>query len=199
MYENEIDKAYIDETLIKDLNSIDDERFTTLISLIIESYNEEIANDRLVYITNIISTIFGHEINASNIYRKIKYLINIGIFNRFTKKYKNDLLNLNLDENRADEIITIAKENPSIGEIYKLNKTNNNILKDVQITTNMPVYTSNYNINATEDGSDLKKQKIMFKFDYTSDSSTLVEMNKSQFFSFYQEIEKIQEKLDKLY
>jgi hypothetical protein len=195
MEESEIDKTYIDESFIIDINLIDSERYSTLISLIIENYNEDISNDKLVYITNIISTIFGHDINSSNIYRKIKYLINKGIYNRFTKKYKIDLINLGLNESRVDEIINIAKN--SAGELYKPTKTNHNTLKDVQITTNMPVYTSNYNI--ANDGSDLKKQKILLKFDYTSETSSLIEMNKTQLFSFYQEIEKIQEKLDKLY
>ena len=67
-----------------------------------------------------------------------------------------------------------------------------NIVKDIQITTNMPVYTSNYNIST--DGADLKKQKILLKIDFKNDNSSLIEMNKNQLYSFYEEIEKIQEK-----
>ena len=199
MDENEIDKIYIDELFINDINSIDIDRYSSLISFIIENYTEEISNDKLAYITNIISSIFGHDSNSTNIYRKLKYLINKGIYNRFTKKYKLDLLNIGFDENKIDEIINIAKETPSLGELYKSTKSNTNILKDVQITTNMPVYSSNYNIDPAKDGSDIKKQKLLIKFDYSSDTSSLIEMNKNQLFTFYQEIEKIQEKLDKLY
>jgi hypothetical protein len=197
MDENEIDKTYIDELFIIDINSIDIDRYSSLISFIIEYYSEEITNDKLAYITNIISSIFGHDINSTSIYRKLKYLINKGIYNRFTKKYKLDLINLGLDENKIDEIINIAKESPSLGELYKSTKSNTNILKDVQITTNVPIYSSNYSIN--QDGSDIKKQKLLIKFDYSSDTSSLIEINKNQLFTFYQEIEKIQEKLDKLY
>jgi hypothetical protein len=195
MDENEIDKTYLDEVFINDLNSIDSDRFTFLISLVIENHTEEMNNDKLETITKSISSIFGHDINSSNIYRKLKYMINKGLYNRFTKKYKNDLINLGLDESRVDEIINIAKE--STFEPGKNNKTETNIVKDIQITTNMPVYSSNYNI--TEDGADLKKQKVVLKLDYNNDDSTLIEMNKNQLFTFYQEIEKIQEKLDKLY
>jgi hypothetical protein len=199
MNENEIDKTYLDEIFINDINTIDLDRFTSLINLIIENYSEEISNNKLTHITNFITTIFGHDTNSNNIFRKLKYIINKGIYNRFTKKYKLDLINLGLEENKIDEIINSAKENSTLGEIYKSNKTTTNILKDVQITTNMPVYSSNYSIDPAKDGSDLKKQNLLIKFDYSSDSSSLIEMNKNQLFTFYQEIEKIQEKLDKLY
>jgi hypothetical protein len=195
MDENEIDKTYIDEVFINNLNSIDTDRLSSLISLVIDNHSEDMNNDKLEKISETISAIFGHDINSSNIYRKLKYLINKGLYNRFTKKYKNDLINLGLDESLVDEIINIAKE--STIEPSKTIKTETNILKDIQITTNMPVYSSNY--NTTQDGADLKKQKLVIKFDYTNNNSSLIEMNKNQLFSFYQEIEKIQEKLDKLY
>jgi regulatory protein YycI of two-component signal transduction system YycFG len=77
-------------------------------------------------------------------------------------------------------------------------------LKDFQINTEMPVSYSNYEVspvNKDAKNVDYKKQQINFNFTVHdgSDKEIFFNMNKGQLLNFYEEIEKIQEKLDKLY
>ena len=75
------------------------------------SYKRAIENEKLTYIRHVISTIYGHDINYLNFFRKIKYLINKGLYNRFSKKYKSELLGLKIDEDKIDDLIQLSKEN----------------------------------------------------------------------------------------
>ncbi len=80
----------------------------------------------------------------------------------------------------------------------------NSHLKDFQINTEMPVSYSNYEVSSQYKEAknvDYKKQQINFNFTVHdgSDKEIFFSMNKGQLLNFYEEIEKIQEKLDKLY
>jgi hypothetical protein len=67
----------------------------------------------------------------------------------------------------------------------------------------MPVINTNYKIKTESSmNDDVKKQNLIINFNLQSESglnNLFFEMNKAQLINFYEEIEKIQEKLDKLY
>lgn len=203
MNEIEIDKEYIDEIFINRLNSLDDEKFNYIINYTLENYQIDSNHEQIAYFCKIIATLFGNEIDSLHFLRQIKYLVNKGSYNRLTKKFKNDLLLLNMNENKIDNLIEIQKNYfEKINEINKRENSDNYLVEDFSVKTLMPVHTTNYNLKNNDKNilnEDLKKQNILIKLDIKDHESLQIQMDKTKLINFYEEMEKIQEKLDKLY
>jgi hypothetical protein len=208
MNEIEIDQTYLSDDFISKLNSSEDEKVASAVNLVLENYEIELTYEKIVYLTKMLNGIFINEIDAHHFLRQVKYLINKGLYNRLSKKFKNDLLAIGLNEDKIDLIIEIQRgffdKNVKKNEINE--KKKEVIVKDFEVRTEMPVWNSNYKIKEETLNEDLKKQKILIKFTtkhaHSDDNIPLqnfvLEMNKMQLQSFYEEIEKIQENLDKL-
>lgn len=205
MNEYELDKSYLDDNFISKINNLDNENLSGLFNLILDDLTNEINNEKISSINNIISALFGNEINSTLFFRQAKYLINKGLYNRLSKKYRNDLLSLNFNQEKTDLLIELMKTYiDKIAEINKKSEMKEDIVKDFEIQTTMPVYTTNYHIKEEKLNEDYKKQTLTLKLELENKNSNnnkelFIEMNKSQLVNFYEEIEKIQEKLDKLY
>jgi hypothetical protein len=218
MKEAELDQEYLDEIFINKTNQIDDEQFANLANLILENYNNEATLEQISYLTRYISDAYGNEIDSATTLRKLKYLVHKGMYNRLSKKFKNDLLSINLEESKIEVLIEVQKNYfEKIAEQMKKNGESQNLkVRDFQVTTNMPVYTSNYKLK--QDGfpslnEDLKKQNLLINFQLSgpqnieesenlgnqNNKNLVLEINKLDLINFYEEIEKIQEKLDKLF
>jgi hypothetical protein len=214
MNELEIDKTYLDIKFVNIINNSQIERLESFFNYVLENFSLENTYDKIFSIHEIISEIFGNNIDASHFYRQVKYLINKGCYNRLLKKFKNDLINLNLEESRVDLIIDLIKNYyEKIIEIQKKEELNTNkSIVSFEVLTEMPVVNTNYKI-LNENGEfnkDLRKQDILLKLKIDSNFSDeetkiennediIIQMDKTKLVSFYEEIEKIQEKLDLLY
>jgi hypothetical protein len=216
MNELEIDRHYFDNDFISIINNAEIEKLQTFFNFVLENYSYEIDHNKISSIQNIILAFFGNDIDANHFYRQIKYLINKGCYNRLVKKFKNDLINLNFEEIRVDLIVELIKNYyEKIVEVQKKDElhTNKSIV-NFEIKTKIPVANTNYKIlnEKGELNKDMKKQNILMKLKLDRKESeenlnlqnnfndeVIIQMDKSQLVDFYEEIEKIQEKLDMLY
>jgi hypothetical protein len=108
MNEYEIDQNYLDNEFVNIINIMENEKFAELINLFLENYENSLSHERLTYYTKIISSSIL-DIDSHKLMRQIKYLINKGVYNRLSKKFKNDLLQLLLDEEKIDTLIEIER------------------------------------------------------------------------------------------
>jgi hypothetical protein len=215
MNELEIDQTYLDENFIRSVNFLDDEKFSQFINYLLENYEDDTDQNKISIYSKIISSLFGGQLipDENHFYRQIKYLVNKGVYNRVSKKFKNDLLSLEISETKIEIVVEAIK--PHLEKIYNLNKikdqiSTNLIVTDFEIKTEMPVSTSKYEM-INEVGSlneDTKKQNVILKFnlknklvikDKLSNGNLVFQMDKTKLIDFYEQVEKIQEKLDKLY
>ncbi len=215
MKELEIDQNYLDENFIRSVNSLEEEKFNQFVNYFVDKYEDDTDQEKISHYSKIISSLFGSQVvlDPNHFYRQVKYLINKAIYNRVSKKFKNDLLSIEMAEGKIDIIIEAVKLN--LERINSANKSNdqisnNLIVTDFEMRTEMPVSTSNYELS-NEAGAlndDAKKQNLIIKFNLKSksnedekicNSSLAFQMDKTKLIDFYEQVEKIQEKLDKLY
>jgi hypothetical protein len=200
MEEVEIDSLYLDGDFIYKLNDLGVEKLSGLVNAVLDIYEEDLNNEKLTYITKVISNLIGQDIDGLDFFRKLRYLIKKGVYNRWSKKFKSDLLELGFAEGGVDNVIESAKEYlDKLNEVSRKQNTPDSYIKDFELTTEMPIYNNNLN---HQELNDTKKQNIVLKLDIENKGykeKNLISMNKGQLVSFYKEIERIQEKLDKLY
>ncbi len=233
------EENYLDTTFINLINNLEIENFSNILIYFIENYSSIYNEENFENFSRIISSEIKSEIPLKNIWRQIKYLINQGVYSRLSKAFLNNLLSLGFSEEKLNTLREIQKKN--LDKIIQiLNKDqvhiDSNIIKgknriiDVEIKTEMPSFTTNYNyMNEFDDNEneDIKKQNLhlnfvldrntssennikneeKFKKSETGNGNLLglelfqnlsIKMNKNQLVSFYEQIEKIQESLDKL-
>ena len=226
---SEIDLLYLDEKFITLMNSLDSETFSSLFSYLIKNYSANLSIGKLSDFSKIINSEIKADIDFSNIYRQFKYIINKGTILRLSKKFLTELFNLGLEEDKVNliketqkihldkliEILNINQKDSDNNHVKEINK-----IIDVDIKTEMPIYTSNYQCFAGDNlnsmNNDIKKQNIylslkidkkttekkeVFNEDLEKNifyQNLNIKMDKTQFTKFFAEIEKIQESLDKL-
>jgi len=202
---DEAKNIYFDTQFIQNMNELENYHFSQLISLVIENLSYDINHEKLSYISKIFHTIFAVEKNPLNIYRKLKSLIHCCIYNRFSKKFKNEMLTLGFKQDKLDILCDLVKPNiDSLNDKLKISELTS-YLKDFEIKTEMPISFTNYKIsteNKDIQNIDYKKQSLNMNLTINNNRENkeiFFEISKSQLLSFFEEIEKIQEKLDKLY
>lgn len=216
MNDLEIDQFYLDENFVRIVNFLNEEKFSQFIHYLLENYEDDVTDQhKISLISKIISSLFGSQVipDANHFYRQIKYLVNKGVYNRVSKKFKNDLLNIEISETKIDIVVDALKLH--LDRINHFNKSNdqistNLIVSDFEIKTEMPVGSSK-NEMINEVGclnEDIKKQNVIIKFNLKSkllqngklkNDNLVFQMDKPKLIDFYEQVEKMQEKLDKLY
>lgn len=208
MNEVEIDQTYLDESFINLINNLENEKLAGIVNYILENFESSFDQEKLANFTKVI-TALCLDVDSNKFLRQLRYLINKGTYNRLFKKFKNDLLSINLSEEKIDLMIDIQRNYlEKINQINKKEKSkignsNYTILKDFEVKTEMPVFNTNYKIkNEKSMNNDIKKQNLILNLklqDEVGPNNLILQMDKAQLINFYEEIEKIQEKLDKLY
>lgn len=203
MSDLELDQMYMDESFVSLINKSDEEKLVTCVNFLIENYNTEMDYDQIVHVNNSINALYGNHLDANSFRRQMKYLTNKGLYNRLSKKYRNDLIALGFDEDKVNILIELQKnfyEN-NVKKNENEEKQKDLFVKDFEIKTEMPVYTSNYKIKEENINNDLKKQNVVLNLNIgnqTKSERMMLMINKTQLINFYEQIEKIQENLDKL-
>ena len=81
---------YFDSQFVTVINDLENSRYSQIISLVIENVSYEIDHEKLANINKIFNSIFPLEKNHVIFYRKLKSLVHCCVYNRFSKKFKND-------------------------------------------------------------------------------------------------------------
>lgn len=204
MNEVQIDRDYIDDAFVAKLNSLDEGTINSLIKLMLEHYDIELTYEKIEYLNQEVKTMYSSEANPEHFIRQLKYLINKGIYNRLLKKYKNDLAEIGIKAEIIELITDLQKkayeENQRKNEAKSKNETAT--VKDFSIETEMPVSYSDYPLEIEgKNNEDVKKQNVIFNFKLVEDnknSDHMFKIEKDKLIQFYEQIEIIQEKIDKL-
>ena len=206
MAENNIensDKDYLDEAFIRKINNTEINSLLSLMKELLENYRTELNYEQFQYFNNECKSLYD-EGYSENFIRQLKYLINKGIYNRITKRYKNELIELGIEPEKVEAISNLQKQYQDInfGKNEKDVKNNTIFLKDFDMYTEMPVHYSDYKINnEDQENPDIKKQNIILNLNLSNnekDEHKILEIDKQKMINLFEKIELIQEYLDKL-
>ena len=197
------DKDYLDEVFIKRINNTDTNSLLSLVKLLLENYKTELNYEQIQYFSDQFKSLYDEQ-DVDNFIRQLKYLINKGIYNRITKRYKNELIELGIEQEKVEAISNLQKQYQDINlDKNEKNVKNNTIyLKDFDMYTEMPVHYSDYKINnEDQENPDIKKQNIILNLNLSNnekDEHKILEIDKQKMINLFEKIELIQEYLDKL-
>ena len=197
------DKDYLDEVFIKRINNTDTNSLLSLVKLLLENYKTELNYEQIQYFSDQFKSLYDEQ-DVDNFIRQLNYLINKGIYNRITKRYKNELIELGIEQEKVEAISNLQKQYQEINfDKNEKNVKNNTIyLKDFDMYTEMPVHYSDYKINnEDQENPDIKKQNIILNLNLSNnekDEHKILEIDKQKMINLFEKIELIQEYLDKL-
>ena len=206
MAENNIensDKDYLDEVFIKRINNTETNSLLSLVKLLLENYRTELNYEQFQYFNNECKSLYD-EGYSENFIRQLKYLINKGIYNRITKRYKSDLIELGIEPEKVEAISNLQKQYQDINfdKNEKDVKNNTIYLKDFDMYTEMPVHYSDYKISKEEqENYDIKKQNLILNLNLSNgekEEHKIFEIDKLKMINLFEKVEQIQEYLDKI-
>ena len=206
MEENNIensDKDYLDEAFIRKINNSEINSLLSLMKELLENYRTELNYEQFQYFNNECKSLYD-EGYSENFIRQLKYLINKGIYNRITKRYKSDLIELGIEPEKVEAISNLQKQYQDINlDKNEKNVKNNSLyLKDFDMYTEMPVHYSDYKISKEEqENYDIKKQNLILNLNLSNgekEEHKIFEIDKLKMINLFEKVEQIQEYLDKI-
>ena len=206
MAENNIensDKDYLDEAFIRKINNTEINSLLSLMKELLENYRTELNYEQFQYFNNECKSLYD-EGYSENFIRQLKYLINKGIYNRKTKRYKSDLIELGIEPEKVEAISNLQKQYQDINlDKNEKNVKNNSLyLKDFDMYTEMPVHYSDYKISKEEqENYDIKKQNLILNLNLSNgekEEHKIFEIDKLKMINLFEKVEQIQEYLDKI-
>ena len=199
-----IDKEYLDNAFIAQLNSIDNESLQNLCNFVLSTYKTEYNYEDLEKLNQECQTIIDNELNIENFIRQLKYLFNKGIYGRINKKHKAELIELGLSPEKMEILCEIEKRYFELNLEKNENEDKKQImnLKDFDMITEMPVVDTKYNSMIDgEKNEDFKKQQLLINLRLNKngeDKREVIQVDKTKLIGLFSQIEKLQEQLDKL-
>ena len=206
MAENNIensDKDYLDEAFIRKINNTEINSLLSLMKELLENYRTELNYEQFQYFNNECKSLYD-EGYSENFIRQLKYLINKGIYNRITKRYKSDLIELGIEPEKVEAISNLQKQYQDINlDKNEKNVKNNSLyLKDFDMYIEMPVHYSDYKISKEEqENYDIKKQNLILNLNLSNgekEEHKIFEIDKLKMINLFEKVEQIQEYLDKI-
>lgn len=206
MAENNIensDKDYLDEAFIRKINNTEINSLLSLMKELLENYRTELNYEQFQYFNNECKSLYD-EGYSENFIRQLKFLINKGIYNRITKRYKSDLIELGIEPEKVEAISNLQKQYQDINlDKNEKNVKNNSLyLKDFDMYTEMPVHYSDYKISKEEqENYDIKKQNLILNLNLSNgekEEHKIFEIDKLKMINLFEKVEQIQEYLDKI-
>ena len=199
-----IDKEYLDNAFISQLNSIDNESLNNLCNFVLSTYKTEYNYEDLEKLNQECQTIIDNELNIENFIRQLKYLFNKGIYGRINKKHKAELIELGLSPEKMELLCEVEKRYFELNLEKNENEDKKQVmtLKDFDMITEMPVVDTQYNSMVDgEKNEDFKKQKLLINLRLNKngeDKREVIQVDKTKLIGLFSQIEKLQEQLDKL-
>ena len=197
------DKDYLDEAFIRKINNTEINSLLSLMKELLENYRTELNYEQFQYFNNECKSLYD-EGYSENFIRQLKYLINKGIYNRITKRYKSDLIELGIEPEKVEAISNLQKQYQDINlDKNEKNVKNNSLyLKDFDMYTEMPVHYSDYKISKEEqENYDIKKQNLILNLNLSNgekEEHKIFEIDKLKMINLFEKVEQIQEYLDKI-
>ncbi len=197
------DKDYLDEAFIRKINNTEINSLLSLMKELLENYRTELNYEQFQYFNNECKSLYD-EGYSENFIRQLKYLINKGVYNRITKRYKSDLIELGIEPEKVEAISNLQKQYQDINlDKNEKNVKNNSLyLKDFDMYTEMPVHYSDYKISKEEqENYDIKKQNLILNLNLSNgekEEHKIFEIDKLKMINLFEKVEQIQEYLDKL-
>lgn len=181
--------------LFTKLNKFDNESFTYIVQYCLSHHTQSISD--ISSINQIILNSLPYD-SPEILILEVISLIKTVFYNRFSNKFKNEMMNSGINSQKSEIFYDLCLKNKE--NLMKLDETcafydgnEYKKLSNIEITTNMPVFNSN-----NQGKIDNKQQYFNLSLDFEGDFKS-VRMDKSMGSRFFQEIEKIQEALDRLY
>lgn len=204
MTDIQIDQEYLDDAFIERINNTENEALSSLLNALLQNYESEFTYEKIEKFNNLCKTIYANEVNAEHFLRQLKYLFNKGIYGRINKKYRADLAALKIEEEKIGILAEAQKKfyEQNIKKNEERNKEEYYHVKDFDMLTEMPIHYSDYKIyNEENRNDDIKKQNLFINFKLSEgdkENNCLLSIDKEKLIGMYEQIEKLQEKLDKL-
>lgn len=201
--DNEMNEMYTQALngLITMVNSDD---LSIIMDQILYSYPDKYSFDYMSKINISLKRYYGVSIDCEKIFRELKNFISEIIYNRVSKKFKQELITKGFDSERLDIIFEKINEHQSKEDNDILaNNSNCATLEDFVIQTKAPINTTNNKLveesNYFNENIDSKKFEVFMNMDLSNGKKELLKINKINLISMFEEIEKLQEKIDELY
>ena len=199
-----IDKEYLDNAFISQLNNIDNDSLRNLCNFVLSTYKTEYNYEDLEKLNQECQTIIDNDLNIENFIRQLKYLFNKGIYGRINKKHKAELIELGLSPEKMELLCEVEKRYFELNLEKNENDDKKHILnlKDFDMITEMPVVDTKYDSMVDgEKNEDFKKQKLLINLRLNQngeDKREVIQVDKTKLIGLFTQIEKLQEQLDKL-
>lgn len=201
--ENEMNEIYT-QALNGLITMINIEDFCVIIDLILHCYPDKYTYEYMIKINEYSNRFYGSNIECEKIFREIKNLISDIIYNRISKKYKQELISKGLDSDRLDIIFEKVNEHQTKEDNDILASNSNCLsLENFMIQTKAPINSTNNRFveesNILNENLDSKKFEVFMNMEFSNGEKELYKINKTNLISMFEEIEKLQEKIDELY
>lgn len=211
------------------ITSVSNDDLVIILEAILEKYPNKFNKEYTDKLFKGLTRYYGSNIDPEQVFRELKNLITECFFNRLSKKYKAELISKNgLDEERINVVFETLNQYKSNIE-GEADNSNCCEIKNFEIITSMPISSTNNNLveetNEFTTKEDGKQQELTLRLEISKEDVTkskkknsdnknalseelkipeiteIVEMkfNKKKLVSVFEELEKLQEKLDELY
>ena len=198
------DKDYLDEAFVARINNTDNTTLQNIFNSLVSKYEIDFNYSQIESLVKEIKNYYSSDFNVEHFIRQLKYLVNKGIYGRITKKFKNELIELGVDHEKVGIIAEIIKQGyeKNLQKNEKKNHEGICHIKDIDIFTEMPVNYSDYHIVKDDARNiDVKKQNVYMNLTLSEDNkekNCVLRISKEKLIGLYEQMEKLQEKLDQL-
>lgn len=189
----------------KFLSKINDDNFRLIINLILDKYPYNYNKEYIDKFITILNRIYN-DYDAELIFREMKDLITDCLYNRCNKKFKFDLINSKLYDESKIEILFNCLNIYLLSNKFELIIENQSTIKYFEIESKLGISDSNNNFFEEVNEKykeDFKKNEIYLNLNISSQkiepkSLIKIKLNKRKFEDLFEELEKLQEKIDEL-
>ena len=205
------------------LTSISEEDLSSVFDAILEKYPTKYTKEYTDKLIKALKRLYGEEIDPVKILREFKNLINDCVYNRLSKKHKNELINKNGFDEKRVEILFEAINRINLGnELVQFDE--NGVITNFDVQTVNPISSSSNSLvvegNEYSSKEDFRQQNILINLEIedskevkvkeikeedkkdgknTNTKTLKMKLEKKNLVNFFTELEKLQEKLDELY
>lgn len=186
--------------------AISAESFSSIIEVVISKYPDKYNKEFMEKANSFILNVYGQEVDSEKIFREFKFLVSESLYNRLSKKHRSELIRVGIAEDRVNTLFEIlsgylSQYNNSLSG--KAVSESIDSIVDFQINTQMPVLATNSRLvdeaNSYQINEDFKQQRLVVGLELSNSENLHFKANKQKVTMIFEEFEKLQEMLDKLY
>lgn len=186
------------------LNDFNDELFEKLSVLIASHYPNDFSKELNSKVNSLIAESGFDTLKFSTeyAYREIKSLVSRALFSRLSNKAKGEFIKEGLSDSKVSILFTsLQMYNEKALSEEEISLNDNEIIYDFELKTEMPLAKTNNHLVNTKDvfNQDFKQQEFILQLDLGIGKVNNLTGNKQTMIYMFEQIEKLQEAIDKLY